>query len=123
MFSVTDGQPGWLTSVMNACAHLAGQNGVALSVALAAASAFAAFGVLVPRLVRPALLVACGLSLLFWVAEGLGGIFTGQGTDPNTGPLLILLAACFWPRRPQESSEGRSHFSPSTCSPRKASTV
>ena len=30
-------------------------------------------------------------------ARVFGGILTGQGTDPNTGPLLILLAAAFWP--------------------------
>jgi hypothetical protein len=23
----------------------------------------------------------------------------GQATDPNSGPLLMLLAACFWPVR------------------------
>jgi len=35
---------------------------------------------------------------VIWVlAQGFGGILTGQGTDPNTGPLLILLAAAFWP--------------------------
>jgi hypothetical protein len=27
------------------------------------------------------------------------GIFTGQGTDPSTGPLLILLPACYWAAR------------------------
>jgi hypothetical protein len=32
-----------------------------------------------------------------WLAEGLGGILTGSGTDPNTGPLLALLALAFWP--------------------------
>ena len=42
-------------------------------------------------------MLACLLGLLFWVAEGFGGIATGQATDPNSGPLLILLAACFWP--------------------------
>ena len=27
------------------------------------------------------------------------GWLTGQATDPNTGPLLILLAAAYWPLR------------------------
>lgn len=32
------------------------------------------------------------LALLFWViGESLGGYFTGLATDPNSGPLLILL--------------------------------
>ena len=35
---------------------------------------------------------------VIWVlAQGFGGILTGHGTDPNTGPLLIVLAAAFWP--------------------------
>ena len=34
------------------------------------------------------------ISLVFWVlAEGLGGLFSGQGTDVGTGPLMILIAA------------------------------
>jgi hypothetical protein len=32
-----------------------------------------------------------------WIAEGLGGILTGGGTDPNSGPLLALLALAYWP--------------------------
>jgi hypothetical protein len=31
------------------------------------------------------------------VAEDFGGIFTGDGTDPNSGLLLVLLAAVYWP--------------------------
>ena len=34
----------------------------------------------------------------FWVSgQGLGGIFTGSGTDPNTGPLIVLLALAMVP--------------------------
>ena len=29
--------------------------------------------------------------------QDLGGVLTGQGTDPGTGPLLILLAIALWP--------------------------
>jgi hypothetical protein len=35
-----------------------------------------------------------------WVAgEDFGGILTGHATDPNSGLLLVLLAAVFWPWR------------------------
>jgi hypothetical protein len=45
--------------------------------------------------------VAIALALVIWlVGEDLGDIFTGRGTDPNTGPLLVLLALAYWPRRP-----------------------
>jgi hypothetical protein len=98
VFLVTDGQPGWLTAVMNDISRLAGQRGTEISIVLAILCALVALGVFATATLRPALVVAAGLALLFWIAEGLGGIFTGQGTDPNTGPLLMLLAACFWPR-------------------------
>ena len=82
---------------MNDLSRLAGQRGTEISIVLAVLCALVAVGVFATATVKPALVVAVGLALLFWIAEGLGGIFTGQGTDPNTGPLLALLAACFWP--------------------------
>lgn len=40
------------------------------------------------------------LSLFYWVVfQQLGGIFTADATDPNLGPLMILLALAAWPRR------------------------
>jgi len=105
LFAFTDGQPGWLVSVMNGMSTLAGQRGAEISVVLAAACALVAAGVFARRTIQPALIVAAVLGLLFWLAEGLGGIFTGQGTDPNSGPLLILIAACFWPRRAPELTQ------------------
>src|SRR6516162_893030 len=100
LFSVTDGQPGWLVSVMNGLSSLAGPRGTEISVGLAVTCALVAIGVLAKPAVKPAVVMAAVLALYFWLAEGLGGIFTGQGTDPNTGLLLILLAACYWPRNP-----------------------
>ncbi len=56
-------------------------------------------GVLIPRAMRPALAAGIVIALAIWVAgENFGAIFTGRGTDPSTGPLLILLAATCWPR-------------------------
>jgi hypothetical protein len=98
IFSTTDGQPGWLVSMMNGLSSLAGQRGTEISVALAVACALVAAGVVIRPVVKPAVAMAIVFALYFWLAEGLGGIFTGEGTDPNTGLLLILLAACYWPR-------------------------
>jgi hypothetical protein len=106
MLSVTDGQPGWITAIMNALSDLAGQRGLEISIVLAMLCAFAAIGVITRRLARPAVVTAVALGLLIWMVEGLGGIFTGKGTDPNSGLLLVLLAACFWPRsRPRATSD------------------
>lgn len=112
LFSATDGQPGWIISVMNGLSSLAGQSGLEISVVLAVLCALVAGGVFAQPTIRPALVMATALGLLFWIAEGFGGIFTGQGTDPNTGPLLILLAACFWPRSTADTD--RAHPSPTT---------
>jgi hypothetical protein len=69
---------------------------IAFTVAFAAVAA----GVLVPGLTRPALAVAAVAAVVIWVTgEQFGAIFSGQATDPNTGPLLILIAAAFWPLR------------------------
>jgi hypothetical protein len=98
IFSITDGQPGWLVWIMNGLSSLAGQRGLEISIVLAIACTVVAVGVFIPAVTRPALVLAAALGVLFWLAEGLGGIFTGQGTDPNTGLLLVLLTACYWPR-------------------------
>ncbi len=53
---------------------------------------------------RPALLLSVIVGVAIWVlGENFGGILTGQGTDPSTGLVLVLLAAAFWPpnRRPR----------------------
>lgn len=71
---------------------------IAFTVAFAAVAA----GVLIRRLTRPALAIAAVAAVVIWaMGEGFGGILTGQATDPNTGPLLILIAAAFWPAPPR----------------------
>jgi len=42
-------------------------------------------------------LAAALVGLVIWVLQDLGEIFTGQGTDPNSGLLLFAVAAAFWP--------------------------
>jgi hypothetical protein len=44
--------------------------------------------------------VAAVLAAAIGVAgQDLGGILTGSGTDPESGPLLILLVLAYWPVR------------------------
>jgi hypothetical protein len=58
-----------------------------------------AAGVFLPaRLGRAVLVLAVVVAVALWLAQGLGGIFTGAGTDPNSAPLLALLALSYWPR-------------------------
>jgi len=92
------GEPGWLAAVDHTVAAAVGDHGTLVSVLLATAFAAIAAGVLRSGTTRPALAAGIVIALLIWVAgENVGGIFTGHGTDPDTGPLLILLAAAFWP--------------------------
>jgi hypothetical protein len=120
VFSVTDAQPGWLTGVMNGFSSLAAHRGTEIAIVVAVLCALVALSVFVLPVIRAGLVVAGTLGLLFWIAEGLGGIFTGQGTDPNSGLLLILLAACYWPYRrhvPREFPAILSAPSPSSRPP------
>jgi hypothetical protein len=66
--------------------------------------ALCALAVLLPaRIAKPLFVLAMVLAVVTWVGQDFGGIFTGQGTDPNSGPLLFLLALAYWPIRPQAS--------------------
>jgi hypothetical protein len=68
-------------------------NGLAIAIVLAAISAAIGISVLLGWRSRELLALSCLLSLCYWVlGQGLGGIFTGSGTDPNAGPLFVLLA-------------------------------
>jgi hypothetical protein len=95
------GEPGWLAAVGTAAARVVSWHGIKISLLLAAVLLLIATSVYLPKPAwRAGLVLACVLSAVIWVAgEALGGILTGSGTDPNTAPLLILLALAFWPGR------------------------
>ncbi len=96
------GEPGWLASIDRSVAHAVGSSGGVVSVVLAITFLLVGLAVLIPAATRAALALAVMSAAAIWVlTENLGGIFTGTGTDPNTGPLLILLAAAYWPFAPR----------------------
>ena len=66
---------------------------------LAVALIIVAVGVyLPPPLARATLILAIVVAAVIWVfGEAFGEILTGGGTDPNSGPLLALLALAYWP--------------------------
>jgi hypothetical protein len=98
---VAAGEPGWLASADRYLASSLSQRGGAASVVLAGALIVVAVGVwLPPSAVRAAVVLAVVVAVALWVAEGLGGILTGSGTDPSSGPPLALLALAYWPARP-----------------------
>lgn len=60
---------------------------------------------------RAGLVLAMVLAVVIWVTgEAFGDVLTGQATDPNTGPLLVLLALAYWPATGRRSYFRGSRF-------------
>jgi hypothetical protein len=95
---MASGEPGWLAWIDNHAASALSHHGLAVSIVLAIALIVVAVGVFLPSpALRATLVLALVLAAAIWLAEGLGGMLTGSGTDPNSGPLLALLALAYWP--------------------------
>jgi hypothetical protein len=95
---MASGEPAWLAWLDNHLATLLADQGLLVSVLLAIALVVVAVGTYLPvRAARATIVLAITVAAFLWLAEGLGGILTGSGTDPASGPLLALLALAFWP--------------------------
>jgi hypothetical protein len=95
---MASGQPGWLSSVDNHLGAFLTSHGPATAVILAIVLALVAVSVCLPRpAARAGVVLAIVTAAFIWIAEGLGGMLTGGGTDPNSGPLLALVAVAYWP--------------------------
>ncbi len=96
---MASGNPSWYDHLLNSTGSSLSSVGSGGAWLLAALSLVIGFGPLLTR--RPGIFLAAGavLSLIMWaLAQGfVGGIFTGSGTDPNTGPLVIVLALAMTP--------------------------
>jgi hypothetical protein len=91
----TDSLPSFLVRGTVDVAHYASRHAtlvVGILIVVQVAGAVLVFG---PRRLRQiAAGVGAGLAFLIWIsAEAFGELTSGQATDPNSGPLLILLAA------------------------------
>jgi hypothetical protein len=96
---MADGAPGWYAHFLTSLGNFFSTTGTQTAWILAAICVAIGLGPLIAR--RPGWFLAAGalLSFLMWIAgQGLvGNVFTGSDTDPNTGPLVILLAAAMVP--------------------------
>ena len=103
-----DGQPGWLAGIENGAASAVGSHGLAASIVLAVACVLIAAGVFLPRpAARAAVVLALVVAAVLWVAgQAFGMILAGGATDPNTGPLLALIALAYWPATPRVAEPG-----------------
>jgi hypothetical protein len=107
---------GWLTSLVGDAAAAAAGHGTIIALALAAVSGLIAFAVARDWHMRTFLWISIAVAAAFWMfGQGFGGVLTGQATDVNTGPLLILIAGLLLgasrvarePRKRASRGEGR----------------
>jgi hypothetical protein len=105
------GAPGWLAGLDNHLAAWAPWEGVSLVLDLVVLQAAIGLGVLAgPRIRRAAVLGGIVLSLAFWVTgQGLGELWSGISTDPETAPLLILLGVTVLGAAPWRSAAAPGH--------------
>jgi hypothetical protein len=101
---MTSGEPGWLAAINRGGAALLAHHGLLASIVLAVVLAVIAVGVFLPGpLARAAVVLAVVVALVIWVVgQDLGAILAGGATDLNSGPLLVLIALAYWPRRAGE---------------------
>ncbi|MDE3132166.1 MAG: hypothetical protein KGL16_13535, partial [Acidobacteriota bacterium] len=83
----------WLSTVQNWAASAVHGAGVPIALAACALSLAIGLGVGFNWYPLPLLRLSTILSLAYWVlGQGFGGIFQGGATDPNSGPLFVVLA-------------------------------
>jgi hypothetical protein len=91
--SAATGEPGWLAHVQLSVAHSLGSGGGSVALVAAFLSFFVGVGPILFRRNAIFLIVGVAMALDFWVlGQAFGQVFTGMATDPDTGPLLVLLA-------------------------------
>jgi hypothetical protein len=92
------GEPHWLAALVNATGSLTAHRGLAFSIGLAVVFGLLALGVyLPPPAVRVTVSLAVLVGLVIWIpGQAFGGILAGGMTDPNSGPLLVLIALAYW---------------------------
>lgn len=88
---------GWLSSIQSTLAAATEGHGLLIAIAAASLSAAIGLAVFLDRSATRSLALAVALALIYFaVGQGLGGILTGSGTDPGTGPLLVWLALAIY---------------------------
>jgi hypothetical protein len=99
---MNSGEPRWLAALLRGASALVSQQGLVTSVVFAVVFVLIAVGVYLPAPgTKATLLLAIVASVVIWVlVQALGGILASGATDPNSGPLLVLLALAYWPARP-----------------------
>jgi hypothetical protein len=89
----TSGAPAWLTELENSAGAWAAHHGSAVVTLLVATELLIGLGALVRATMVPAVTLGLALTLVFWVlGQQLGALYSGQATDPDSGPVVALMA-------------------------------
>jgi hypothetical protein len=98
----------WLSSLQAHLATAAAGDGLLIAIVAATLSAAIGLAMFLDRSARLSLLLTVALALIYFaIGQGMGGVLTGSGTDPGTGPLLIMLALAVYATRHPHQPSGR----------------
>ena len=107
---MAQGQPSWYARFLTNLGNLFSTSGTQTAWILAILAVIVGLAPLFAR--RPGIFLLAGavFAFLLWITgQGLvGNLFTGNDTDPNTGPIVILLAAAMTPTVIASKAEWRS---------------
>lgn len=105
------GEPGFVGAVDRAVGNGIRGGGMAFAAVLGVAAASIALGLWRERTRRPALIAGVTVAAFVGlIGQNLGTILSGQGTDPGSAPLLVLMAISVWPTAPPEPAPGPRRF-------------
>ena len=106
------GQPGWVAHLDRSSESLFLHHGSTVAVLLAVVCVVVAAGVFATPPVAQATVVLAIVvfALISLAVQDVGGILAGGATDPNSGPLVILLALTYWPSTRIRRGAGRSRI-------------
>ncbi len=101
--TVNSGQPHWLGSIDRHTTSFLAHHGAAAAILLAIVCVVVAAGIVLPvPAARATLILGITTFAIIWVlTENFGMILAGGATDPNSGPLVILLVLAYWPLSPR----------------------
>ena len=90
---LANGSPSWFSRFESSGAGWIGHHGTGVVTLLVAAEALIGLTALSKRTRRVSAAAGLLIALAIWIlAQNFGGLYTSQATDPNTAPLVALLA-------------------------------
>lgn len=97
--NLAPGGPGPIPTINHAVASALNNRGTEFAFVALVVQLWIGYAVLRRPTRKPALIASIVVSIIYWIVpQNFGGILTGHGTDPNSGPLFLLLALVLWPR-------------------------